>query len=66
MKDKKAAAWGALATVLLSIYLPRWHMIRLPRWHMIRLRRRLERLAYLVLEECELYFRTKTVQLPNG
>jgi hypothetical protein len=37
MKNKKAAAWRALGVVVVSIYLPRWHMIRL--------RRRLERLA---------------------
>jgi hypothetical protein len=37
MKDKKAAAWRALVVVIVSIYLPRWHMIRL--------RRRAERLS---------------------
>lgn len=37
MKNKKGAAWRALVVVVVSIYFPRWHMIRL--------RRRLERLA---------------------
>jgi hypothetical protein len=42
MKGEKAAAWGALVAVVVSIYLPRWHMIRM--------RRRLERLALSRLE----------------
>ncbi len=37
MKSKKVAAWRGLLVVVLSIYLPRWHMFRL--------RRRAERLA---------------------
>lgn len=37
MRADKAAAWRTLVAVLLSIYLPRWHMVRV--------RRRVERLA---------------------